>query len=261
MSNTKNYLTIGNVYSEAVSLYTGSLTAFWLPYIAVSVPLQLLLEYMRVHMTPVFLFSMLFQILSYLVSAAVGLYVLVSAESRYRDSALSRGEILDRAGKIFLPYILLQLLVYLGLIGGILLLIVPGIIFSLWWSVSSPVFVIEGAGITESMRRSKVLTKGYKGEIFIIYALFILLTVALYFLYSIMAAVFSGVNPGFMKSLESLSSDPLGLKNILYSALFSFLSPLYPLMQITIYYNLKKEKEGYVTEELAESFLDGKKEV
>jgi hypothetical protein len=52
-----------------------------------------------------------------------------------------------------------------------MLLIVPGVYLALTWSLTIPVTVLEGGGLNASTRRSKALTKGSKGRIFVIYLL------------------------------------------------------------------------------------------
>lgn len=61
--------------------------------------------------------------------------------------------------KIF-PFILLSILI--GIINGlgVLLLIIPGIIFSIWFSFAIYVFIAEDAGIIEALKRSKEYVSG-----------------------------------------------------------------------------------------------------
>lgn len=54
---------------------------------------------------------------------------------------------------------------------GYIFLIVPGIIFSLMFSMAVPVAAAENRGIIESFERSKELTDGYKGLIFLTFFL------------------------------------------------------------------------------------------
>jgi hypothetical protein len=58
---------------------------------------------------------------------------------------------------------------------GLILLIIPGVILALKWSLAIPVSVIEDKGLRESTDRSSELTKGDRGKIFVIYFLFVVL--------------------------------------------------------------------------------------
>jgi len=62
-------------------------------------------------------------------------------------------------GKFF-PYLWVIILVGLTVFGGLLLLIIPGIIFAVWFSLAGYVRIIEGIGSTGALKRSKQLVKG-----------------------------------------------------------------------------------------------------
>ena len=51
---------------------------------------------------------------------------------------------------------------------GMILLIVPGVLFALAFSLIGPIILAEGAGPIEALSRSWDLTKGYKGKVFVI---------------------------------------------------------------------------------------------
>lgn len=59
----------------------------------------------------------------------------------------------------------------LAIIGAMLLLVVPGIVVALMLYVVTPVTVFEGLGIRASMKRSRELTHGRKGDLFLLMAL------------------------------------------------------------------------------------------
>ena len=59
---------------------------------------------------------------------------------------------------------------------GLLLLIVPGVIWALSYSVAVPVAILEGTNVSDSLSRSSELTRGGRGRIFVIYCLFFVLT-------------------------------------------------------------------------------------
>jgi hypothetical protein len=57
--------------------------------------------------------------------------------------------------------LLVAVLIGLGVLGGLILLIIPGIIFLVMWSVSIPAVVVEGRRGTAAMRRSWSLVRGH----------------------------------------------------------------------------------------------------
>lgn len=70
------------------------------------------------------------------------------------------------------PVFVVVILTYLGFMLGLILLVVPGIIVLLMWSVATPALLAEDIGILRSFGRSRQLTKGSRGKI----ALTLLLT-------------------------------------------------------------------------------------
>ncbi len=57
-------------------------------------------------------------------------------------------------------YILLQILLGLTIIGGFILLVIPGIIFSVWFSFTPFILIAEGIGGRAAFRQSKAYVKG-----------------------------------------------------------------------------------------------------
>lgn len=82
------------------------------------------------------------------------------------------GEALQLGVRRYLPMLGTTILILLAIYGGIILLIVPGIIFSLMFSVAVPVCAVEALGPVASMKRSAALTKYTRWRILGIYVLF-----------------------------------------------------------------------------------------
>ena len=70
----------------------------------------------------------------------------------------------DRFGDAFLAYLVRVILTSLGF----LLLIVPGIILAVMWCFTFPVLAETPLGFWEAMRRSAVLTEGYRWRLFML---------------------------------------------------------------------------------------------
>jgi hypothetical protein len=101
-----------------------------------------------------------------------------------RTGTAAAGESL-RSGLRLLPKVFVVTLLYTVItLVGYVLLIVPGIIFSLMYAVAVPVAVLEKRGPFESLKRSAVLTEGYRGLIFLTYFLWGLLIMVLTFVVS-----------------------------------------------------------------------------
>ncbi len=74
---------------------------------------------------------------------------------------------LSQALKIFLPLIGTSVLGGLAVFVGTLLCIIPGIIVTLWFAFTTPIVVIEGVGGIDALKRSKTLTEGNLGSMFV----------------------------------------------------------------------------------------------
>jgi membrane-anchored glycerophosphoryl diester phosphodiesterase (GDPDase) len=58
-----------------------------------------------------------------------------------------------------------------------LALIVPGILLAIRWSLAVPAMVLEGKSSGDAMSRSSELTHGNRGRVFIIWLLFVVLSI------------------------------------------------------------------------------------
>lgn len=63
-------------------------------------------------------------------------------------------------------FFLLIVLVFLATFGGLILLVIPGIIFGIWFAFASFMFVDKSLGIKDSMSKSRELVKGRFWQVF-----------------------------------------------------------------------------------------------
>ena len=93
----------------------------------------------------------------------------------------------------FFPALAILLIFYVGMFLGLLLLVVPGVLIAMMWSVAIPSLVGENLGVFESLDRSRELTRGSRGKIFLI---FISCTIAAY---ATMIMGFALISGGYMQ--------------------------------------------------------------
>jgi len=143
-----------------------------------------------------------------------------------------------------LPMIGLSIVSGVAVMFGMLLLIVPGIILMLMWSVAVPVLIEERRGVFDSLERSSQLTRGAKGWIFL-----------LMLLYMGVGAMVAGAVlalTGF--GLPSGDEGPTILP-IAASALAQTLnSLLFAAMTAALYVELRRSREGAAADHLAAVF-------
>jgi hypothetical protein len=91
------------------------------------------------------------------------------------------GPAISVALRAFLPMVLIFILEGLGVGLAFLLLVVPGCILLCMWALVMPVYVMEQTGVTESFARSRELTRGHRGTIFLLFLIYGLLAIAVIF--------------------------------------------------------------------------------
>lgn len=160
------------------------------------------------------------------------------------------GECLSASLRNFVPVLVIGTLSYLGMIFGILLLVVPGIVLLLMWSVVIPVRIAEQTAITETFGRSRTLTRGCRGKIFwlgLIYLIFaVVVGIAARPLtgLSLFAAEFAKWNIPYMNLASILSSWG---ERITFSLILG-------VGTASVYYELRLVQEGTGTEQAAAAF-------
>jgi hypothetical protein len=80
---------------------------------------------------------------------------------------VSMGDSFNRGFRSLLSVLGASFLVGLMVFAGTLACIVPGVIAALMFFVAIPVAVIESPGVSESLRRSREMTEGYKKTLFL----------------------------------------------------------------------------------------------
>ena len=136
----------------------------------------------------------------------------------------------------------------IGIFLGMLLLVVPGIIFAMMWAVAVPVCVVEHKSISESFSRSVELTRGHRWAIF---GIVLVIVIA------------SGVAGFAIRPLSGLSILPTPAQNILpafglywiaTALLRTLTAAIGAVGAASIYYELRMIKEGVGPEQLAAVF-------
>lgn len=180
-----------------------------------------------------------------LVSLLVSMLGSVALQAAISRGALNRLEGRHAAGaasfggpRDYLTLLALGVVTSLGILGGFLLLFIPGLILSLAWMVVVPAMVTERLGVWDAIRRSNRLTGERRGAIF-----GLSLAVGLVwfvFAWLIQLAASTVGNPIVDAIAEPAMQALLGIVNA--------------LLAVSIYYELRWSKEGTPAESLAEVF-------
>ena len=117
-------------------------------------------------------------VVSMLVSAASQAATIIAVSQVHLGRPASVMESFSRIKGKILGVIGLTLLMGLGIGFAFLLLIVPGILLTVRWSLAVPAKVLEDLPATDAMSRSSQLSEGNRWRIFIIWLLFLALSIA-----------------------------------------------------------------------------------
>lgn len=167
--------------------------------------------------------------------------IIFAAIEYYAGRRASITASLSQAIPHILPLLAIYVLYAVGLAAGMILLIIPGIILWVLWSVVIPVRVAERTGILGSFSRSRKLTKGNRWSVFGLFIIYIMgVTV-----FSVGAGVL-GLTPapgnlGVMAIVGGLFVNTL-LGAVMASGLAS------------LYHELRTLKEGSPADEVVEVF-------
>ena len=146
--------------------------------------------------------------------------------------------------KLILPLIGLVILTSLATLFGLVMLIVPGIIFYVAMSVSVPVLVEERRGVLGSIERSVELTRGSRWLIFG-------LLLAFFVAYMLLGAALTAAS--LVLPLGTFFDTPVGFA-LLDAAAQTVMEAVFAVMLAALYVELRTVKEGATSSALAAVF-------
>ena len=178
----------------------------------------------------------------------VGLFTLIlmplctaalihNISATYLGERLSAGDSYARAMPRVLPLLWTQFLVGVVVMLGILMFVVPGIIFSLWFSVAIPVVILESMAGFRAMGRSRQLVRGNLDKA-------LKLGLAVFFLSFIFGMVINAL-------VRFVPWPHPALATFVVSILPALWLPIQTAPSILLYYDLRIRKEAFDLEQLS----------
>lgn len=156
----------------------------------------------------------------------------------------SFGDCIAAGLRVFLPLIGVGLIYAIAIGIGWFLLIVPGILVMIIWSVAAPALVVEREGVMASLSRSSELTKGSRWKIL---GLFLVLLVIYLLVSMALGLVGLAANPA--------ATAPFGVVNLIATAITALVfNLLWGTIQPSLYVELRQAKEGDSADHLAQVF-------
>jgi uncharacterized membrane protein len=160
---------------------------------------------------------------------------------RYLGNEVTIGQALWRALRKFWTLSMAQLIVGIRVALGLILLIIPGILWSLSYALVVPAVLVENQKPAPSLKRSSELVKGYRGKVFSVVAVVLLLQWVLGFGAGSLSMLFSASESVTRKLMVAVFSD---FAQILFT-------PLGIIANILLYYDFRIRKEGFDLEMLS----------
>ncbi|MBC8115830.1 MAG: hypothetical protein H7062_15705 [Candidatus Saccharimonas sp.] len=104
----------------------------------------------------------------YVLTPLVNAAVIHAVASAYLSRPTTLGQCFSHASQRFLALLGTSILMGLAIVGGVLLCVVPGILFALWFMLAQHVAVLEGSSGSAALGRSKALMQGNVGTGFVL---------------------------------------------------------------------------------------------
>ncbi len=182
-------------------------------------------------------------VMSYALQAAVVQGTVATLDGRRASFVQCLGTAVRSTPKL----VVIAIVASIGIIGGMVLLVVPGVILALMWSVVVPACVVEQKSIGDSFSRSAALTKGHRWAIL---GILVVLTIAI-------LAITLAIRPLAGLHVFPTPGEPVQLNTlywIISMVVRIFTATVAAIATASIYYELRTIKEGATSDQLAAVF-------
>lgn len=152
--------------------------------------------------------------------------------------------------RVALPLLGLAVLSALGIGLGLLLLVAPGAILYVMWSVAAPALVEERLGPVESLRRSSDLTRGARWNIFGL----LLVLLVLYWMFTALVMVLSVMSFGGIEAFTTGTGSTPVAYLVINAVGGTITSAVWGVILTSLYVELRDWKDGPRTAALADIF-------
>lgn len=153
------------------------------------------------------------------------------------------GAALGTAGGVFAALLGLSIVSGLGMMIGLILLIVPGVILALIWSVAAPVVVAEKKGVFDALSRSRTLTRDNRLMILLLFVIAFVANLVLGALIGLLVGSLGGLVGAMQWATIAITAITSTLGAIIWGAIAA-----------ALYVELRIIKEGGGHESIASVF-------
>ncbi len=166
-------ISVEDLFKKAFEIYTNNFWGFTkLVLISIAASLVAVLAWAGIfvgmlshNISLILVFVLIFLILL-LVAIAINFIVQISLLYAIEEKDLTIRQYFSKARPVVGSYALVLILQGLVVLGGFILFIIPGVIFSIWFAFSGYIMIFEGKKGVEALKASKALVAGYWWAIF-----------------------------------------------------------------------------------------------
>jgi len=243
-------LSIGEIISQAFRLYRARFPLFFLPYFVVGVATAIVdlaligsippsptpgssptvvTQWFSSFFAALFFITIVFGVISWVIGAiATGMVIKGGSDVLVKGGGTLRESFsfaMSRLGSLLGASLLTGILIMVGT----LLLVVPGIILAIMFSLVVPAIVIEEKNVFESLDRSRRLVSNRWSDVFVIFLIVGIIVFAV-----------SGTLSLGNFIIFRFGTLPLAITTILVS----LISPIVPLTSTSLYYSMLARESG-----------------
>lgn len=184
--------------------------------------------------------SYLHSIVDLIVGQIVSATLVYGSMQALRGRRVTIGECLSHGLQRLGAVLGVALLSGIGIVIGLALLVVPGMILGTMWAVAIPAAVIEERSATQSLSRSQELTSGSRWRVFFSYLVSLLILI-------VGGSVVAGV-------VEEITGEASTASVVVLWAFAALVQAFTACLVTTLYYFLRREREGIDINEIAAVF-------
>jgi len=158
-------------------------------------------------------------LISIVISTFISMSIILITLKIEKNETVTLEAVFKEAASNFFKFIWLGILLSLVILGGIILLVVPGIIFSVWFFASVFILFEQNKTGFDAMKESKNLVKGHTFEVFTRFLFGILIVIVVSAVIgAFIAPADPNQRPNLISSiLQAILSGALGVVGTVYS--------------------------------------------
>lgn len=185
--------------------------------------------------------SIILTLASFILSLWISIALIITLRQLAKGEKIDLKTIYRNAYSKILSYFWINILIGLAVFFGFLLLIVPGVIFAVWFSMAVYILIFEGIRGTQSLSKSKELVKNYFWAVLwrwvAPYFFFGIIVLTLIYVPIYLIGLLAGM------PLSGFAETPPWWANLISNIISLAAMPIFFAIGVLLYDSLKKEKE------------------